>query len=410
MASRQHLTVTQLTNYLKNLLAGDPVLQEVWVRGEISNFRRPSSGHMYFTLKDDGAALRCVMFRGANRSLAFRPEDGMQVLAAGYIGLYERDGVYQLYVEHMEPGGVGALYAAFEQLKGRLEAEGLFAQELKKPLPSLPRRVGIVTSPTGAALQDIIKVARRRFPRIDLVLCPVAVQGEGAAQEIARGITLLDRHGHVDVIIVGRGGGSLEDLWAFNEEVVARAIHAARTPVVSAVGHETDFTIADFVADVRAPTPTGAAMLVVPDEGELRRVLANSVTRLHQALRNRWLNERRRLERLLAGPVFQRPTHRILVARQEVDDLARQSRQGIATLLERRQAQLESLAGRLEALSPLAVLARGYSVTQRADDGRIIRRYDEVAVGDAVTVTLADGSLTCAVTDRREAAGKEGQP
>lgn len=410
MAPRQHLTVTQLTNYLKNLLAGDPVLQEVWVRGEISNFRRPSSGHMYFTLKDDGAALRCVMFRGANRSLAFQPEDGMEVLAAGYIGLYERDGVYQLYVEHMEPAGVGALYAAFEQLKRRLEAEGLFAQELKKPLPSLPRRVGIVTSPTGAAVQDIIKVARRRFPRIDLVLCPVAVQGEGAAQEVARGITLLDRHGDVDVIIVGRGGGSLEDLWAFNEEVVARAIHAARTPVVSAVGHETDFTIADFVADVRAPTPTAAAMLVVPDEGELGRVLANSVTRLQQALRNRWLNERRRLERLMAGPVFQRPTHLILTAWQEVDDLARQSLQGINTLLERRRARFQSLVGRLEALSPLAVLARGYSVTQREEDGKIIRRYDQVAVGDAVTVTLAHGSLTCTVTGRREAGGKEGQP
>lgn len=410
MAPRQYLTVSQLTNYLKNLLTGDPVLQEVWLRGEISNFRRPSSGHMYFTLKDDGAALRCVMFRNANRSLAFQPEDGMQVLAAGYIGVYERDGVYQLYVEHMEPDGVGALYAAFEQLKRRLEAEGLFAPELKKPLPPLPRRVGIVTSATGAALQDIIKVARRRFPRIELVLCPVPVQGEGAAQEIARGITLLDRHGQVDVIIAGRGGGSLEDLWAFNEEVVARAIHGAQRPVVSAVGHETDFTIADFVADVRAPTPTAAALMVVPDEGELRRALGHGVTRLQQALRNRWLNERRRLERLLAGPAFQRPTHRILVARQEVDDLARQSRQAIAALLERRRARLQTLVGRLEAMSPLAVLARGYSVTQRAADGKIIRRYDEVAVGDAVTVTLARGTLTCAVTDRREAPGKDGQP
>lgn len=402
MAERRLLTVSQLTNYIKGLLTGDPVLQEVWVRGEVSNISRPASGHMYFTLKDDGAGLRCVMFRAANRGLRFKPENGLQVTAAGYVSVYNRDGQYQLYVEHLAPDGVGALHAAFEQLKARLAAEGLFDTARKRPLPTLPRRVGIVTSATGAALQDIIRVARRRFPRVDLVLYPSAVQGEAAPAQIIQGIELLGRQGDVDVIIVGRGGGSIEDLWAFNDEGVARAIYAAPVPVIAAVGHETDFTIADFAADVRAPTPSGAALLAVPDEKELRQTVDNLERRLGQGLQTRWLQGRRLFERVLASGPLQRPTHALAESRQLVDDLQRQAERAVNLLLERQQVRLHSAADKLAALSPLHVLGRGYSLTRRAADGTVIRQYDQVAVGDKVIVTLHHGTLACQVQAREE--------
>lgn len=397
MAPQRHLTVSQITHYVKNLLTADPLLQEVWVRGEISNFARPASGHMYFTLKDEQASLRAVMFRGANRRLTFQPENGLEVLAAGHISLYERGGVYQLYVSHLEPDGIGSLHAAFERLKARLEQEGLFDPQLKQPLPKFPQRVGVVTSATGAALQDIINIARRRFPSIQLVVAPAAVQGPGAAGEIARALDLLNSYGEVDVIIVGRGGGSLEDLWAFNEEETARAIHRSQIPVVSAVGHETDFTIADFTADLRAPTPSGAAELVVPNLAELQGQLEALSLRLAQSLRSRLQAGRHRLDALLSSPQLRQPLDRIATARQLTDGLEQQSRTAVLMNFERQRHRLQAAAGRLSALSPLAVLARGYSVTRRAADGKMVRRAADVNVGEEVLVALQQGELTCRV-------------
>ncbi|MEX2356535.1 MAG: exodeoxyribonuclease VII large subunit [Thermaerobacterales bacterium] len=391
------LTISELTRYLKSLLDRDPVLQETWVRGELSNFRHHSSGHMYFTLKDSQSALSCVMFRGANRRLKFTPESGMQVIAGGHVSIYERNGAYQLYTGHLEPDGLGALQVGFEQLKVRLRAAGLFDESRKRPLPMLPRRVGIVTSPTGAALRDIIKVIRRRFPKVELVVYPAIVQGEEAPAQIVKGLDMLNLHGSVDVIIIGRGGGSLEDLWAFNDEGVAHAVYRSAAPVVSAVGHETDITISDFVADVRAPTPSAAAALVVPDERALRSELRQWSHRLAQGLRARLGDERHRLARTLTHRFINSPIDRIMQNRQQIDDLSRRGAATVERCLERRRGRLESGVGRLQALSPLAILARGYSVARLLPEGRAIDQAGDVSPGDNLELLVRRGRIHCVV-------------
>jgi exodeoxyribonuclease VII large subunit len=393
---RPVLSVREVTLYVKRLLERDQLLQAVWVRGEISNFKWHTSGHIYFTLKDESAQIKCVMFRSAAQRLRFRPDNGMQVLVHGNVTVFERDGAYQLYAVEMDPAGLGALHLEFEQLKRRLAAEGLFDEEHKRPLPALPRRVGIVTAPTGAAIRDMITVARRRFPSVHLVIAPALVQGSEAPASLIRGLKLLARVDGVDVIIIGRGGGSLEDLWAFNDEGLARAIRNCPVPVVSAVGHETDYTIADFAADLRAPTPSAAAELVVPSRSELAGQVDALRIRLAAATRRIVERKRIRLRGLAERPVLQRPQGRLLQDRQRLDDLIRRLGFVGGKMLESHRRELGALAGRLDALSPLAVLARGYAIA-RAESGAIIKDAHQVAVGDAIQVMVHKGQLHCRV-------------
>jgi len=402
---RQLLTVLELTRYVKRMLDDDRLLQSVWVQGEISNFKWHHSGHIYFTLKDEYSQVKAVMFRSYANRLRFRPENGMQVIVQGNVTVYERDGVYQLYAAAMEPAGLGALHLEFEQLKRRLAAEGLFDEALKRPLPRLPRVVGLVTAPTGAAIRDMITVSRRRFPGVRLILAPALVQGPGAAESLVRGLRLLSRVPEVDVIIIGRGGGSLEDLWAFNDEGLARAIRACPVPVVSAVGHETDFTIADFAADLRAPTPSAAAELVVPSRSELQGVVDGLRIRLATAARRAVERKRVRLRSLAERPVLQRPQGRLLQDRQRLDDLARRLEYVGGSLLAARRRELGALAGRLEALSPLAVLARGYAIA-RTMEGQVVKEAAQVQPGDRINLLLHKGSLRCQVEEIGEDVGE----
>ncbi|PZN13483.1 MAG: exodeoxyribonuclease VII large subunit [Bacillota bacterium] len=399
-------SVGELTARVRLLLEADPELQHVWVRGEISNYKHHSSGHIYFTLKDERAALRCVMFRSAARGLRFEPGDGMTVIAGGRIGVYEAGGQYQLYVEFLEPDGIGALYLAFEQLKERLRREGLFDPARKRPLPRLPRRVGVVTSADGAALRDIIRVASRRNPRVHLVVAPVPVQGEEAAPAIAAAIRRFGRFGGVDVLIVGRGGGSWEDLWPFNEEVVVRAVAESPIPVVSAVGHETDFTLCDLAADVRAPTPSAAAEMVIPDWYELRDRLADLRQRLERAIYLRVRMARDRVERLAASRGMFYLRDRVLQHRQRLDMLLHDLVTVARRRVEDRRQQLRALTGQLEALSPLAVLARGYSIARDAR-GHVVKDARDVAPGEPVEVWLHRGRLLCRVEETLPGGGPD---
>jgi len=418
-AARRVRTVSELTAELRSLI--ERTFFEIWVEGEISNCRLWNTGHYYFTLKDSTAQLKAVLFRTAAQRLRFKPQDGMHVIARGRLSLYEPKGEYQLVCEHLEPHGLGALQMAFEQLKARLQAEGLFDVARKRPLPALPRRIGIVTSLDGAAIRDIIKVLRRRYPNAHLVIRPARVQGEGAAADIARGLRAIGRVKGVDVVIVGRGGGSIEDLWAFNEEVVARAIAASPVPVISAVGHEVDVTIADFVADVRAPTPSAAAELVVSRKDEFCGRIDRLSQRLLSAAR-RGLQRRaalvlpHRLQAVARGMLARRERafhqlHRRLEAQDQRRRLAlvrtrltgADGRLAAAAARHRHRAdgRLRALAGRLENLSPLGVLARGYAVCWSADRTRIIRDAASVVVGDEVHVTLHHGELACDVKATR---------
>ena len=386
------LTVTQLNDYVTGLLSRDPMLRNVSLSGEISNFRVTASGHAYFALKDEGALVRCVMFRSQLAGLRFRPADGAHVVASGYVSLYGRDGQYQFYTQAMEPVGVGELYQRFEKIKQALLEEGYFDQQHKKPLPLLPRRVGVVTSPTGAVIRDIRQVTRRRYPNMDLLLCPAKVQGEGAAEEIARGIAILDSVEDVDVIIVGRGGGSIEDLWAFNEPLVASAIFACRTPVISAVGHETDFTIADFVADLRAPTPSAAAELAVPRKEECMERLAALLVRAGGALETRLREERSRLALLRSSPAFAHPQRQMEQERQRLDLLNERIEQAECLRLEREKHGLDKLAARLDGASPLSALRRGYVLAQ-GEDGSVRTRAAQLAPDETVRLRFADGEV-----------------
>lgn len=393
-------SVSEVNRYLKDLLSAEPILRGIAVRGEISNFKRYPSGHCYFTLKDATSALKCVMFRSYAQYMRFQPQNGMQVVAAGSISVYERDGVYQLYAESLLPEGTGDLALAFEQLKEKLTAEGLFAPERKQPLPRFPKKIGVVTSPAGAVLRDIYRVSKRRWPQVQLILYPVQVQGEGAAAQIARGIDFFAEEYAVDVIIAGRGGGSMEDLWAFNEEPVVRAIAACPVPLISAVGHETDFTLADFAADVRAATPSQAAELAVPDRSEVRRQVEALTGQLTRQMRREIDLRRQRLDHVLQSRVLREPQSMLAERRQRLDFLlaglqntARQAMQG-------KQNHLELLLNRLAAINPAAVMGRGYGIVTRQD--RLVSSIRDVEIDDELQLTLADGSLKVRTLAKRE--------
>jgi len=436
------LTVTELTRHIKSLL--EDSIGFVWVVGEVSNLRRPASGHLYFTLKDEESQIAVVMFKNRNVHLRFQLEDGMAVIAGGLVSVYERRGNYQIIAEELEPRGVGALQLAFEQLKEKLQKEGLFDPEHKKPLPMLPQRIGIVTSPTGAAIRDILNVIQRRFSNVHVLIYPVLVQGEQAAGQIAQGIADVDRLADVDVIIVSRGGGSLEDLWAFNEEIVARAIYECNTPIISAVGHEIDFTIADFVSDVRAPTPSAAAELVVQERETLAETIDIFQKQLDGYVRQHLVSLRHRVELCVESYAFQRPTEPLRQLLQRLDELTIRQEQaaraivqqirarvervaGAVALLSPRgqvgggweslqdafarlrtscthridmlQSALETAVGKLDSLSPLAVLARGYSLAWRLPEEALLRDARALSEGDAVRLQLHKGSALLSVDE-----------
>ena len=386
-------TVTQLTRHVKDSIErGYP---NVWVEGEISNFKAYGSGHIYFTLKDDGAQLSSVIWRTSAERLKFIPDDGAKVLAHGRLSVYEPRGTYQFIADRLEPLGIGDLAAAFEQLKKRLAAEGLFAPERKRPIPKYPRRIGIVTSPSGAALQDMLKVIFGRWPA-ELIVAGVQVQGERAAGEIAGAIHALNRlrgDDRPDVLIVGRGGGSIEDLWAFNEEVVARAIVSSAIPVISAVGHEVDFTIADFAADVRAATPSHAGEMVVPRFSETLAVLENLHAALPVALESRMEIARRRLEAIEQSYALRHPEERVAMLRQRIDDLSQRLIQQPGRIVERLKQRVGGFAGKLDSLSPLRVLERGYSVTRRVKDDALVDSISKVSPGERLRTRVDDGEI-----------------
>ncbi|WP_256757175.1 exodeoxyribonuclease VII large subunit [Cohnella sp. WQ 127256] len=442
MEPARALSIRDINRLIKMKLEGDSGLQDIWLRGEISNFTFHSSGHMYFTLKDEGARLKCIMFASYNQRLPFSPKDGMKVLARGGISVYERDGQYQFYATAMQPDGIGSLYLAFEQLKRKLDAEGLFHAGVKRPLPQYPRTVGIITSPTGAAVRDIMITLERRNPGVHVLLYPVVVQGKNAAPAIVKAIQAMNELAEADVLIVGRGGGSLEELWAFNEEAVARAIRASSIPVISAVGHETDFTIADFAADLRAPTPTAAAELAVMHVGELKQGLvhleqkmAKSLSGLLNKAKERWQHAARspyfiqprrsllvqaeRLDRLrdtlhyrmraqsaiskeklsrLNGRLYAvNPSQQIAFARKRIKSATHGLELSMNGILRQRHNQFGSLVRHLDALSPLKVMARGYSLVYDEKEQTLVRSIKEVQPGDLIHVRLGDGKLDCQI-------------
>lgn len=389
------LSVTDLSRYLRALMESDEILRDVWVSGEISNLSRPASGHVYFTLKDQNAALRCVIWRTNAARLMVNLRDGQAVEAHGAISVYERDGQYQLYIDTLRLAGEGWLYQEFLRLKARLEAEGLFDVERKRFVPAFPRKIGIVTSATGAALQDILNTLTHRFPLAEVILSPAAVQGADAPPALVRALRRLEA-AHPDVILLARGGGSLEDLWAFNDESVVRAIADCSIPIITGIGHETDFTLADFAADLRAPTPTGAAVLATPDAAELRASLGSQLLHLDSAMsailtvnRRDVVDMQQRLTRLS-------PQRRVQEDRQQLDEYLERARRGLTASLHLRRAQLDGQKSRLQALSPLAVLQRGYAVV-RTSDGMILHSVEQTKPGDEITATISDGELAATV-------------
>jgi exodeoxyribonuclease VII large subunit len=395
----QSWSVSELTRYLRELLESDANLQEVWVQGEISNFSRPASGHLYFTLKDSGAALRCVMWRSQALRLVFTPRDGDAVAVHGSLGIYEAGGQYQLYADLIRPAGEGLLYQEFLRLKARLEAEGLFDPERKREIPQWPQRIGLVTSSTGAALRDILNTLRRRYPLVEVVLAPTAVQGDEAPPGIVRSLQALNELVHPDVILLARGGGSIEDLWAFNDERVARAIAASAAPVISGVGHETDFTIADFVADLRAPTPTAAAELATPDQAELRQSLDELHQRLGRAAQAALASARWALSDLYNRLRLRSPVARLQNERQRLAELARRLAAAQRHNLKLRSEHLTGLHRRLEGLNPRAVLRRGYAIVTQPD-GQVVQRIAQAPPGSALQVQVGDGAFPVQVTKK----------
>lgn len=397
MRSNQVITVSQLNYYIKTLLDGDEALNSVYLVGEISNFTNHyKSGHLYFSLKDEKCVVKCVMFASYAGRVRFRPQDGMRVLARGRVSLYEASGQYQLYIEDLQPDGVGALSLAYEQLKRKLEREGLFDVARKKSLPLYPARVGVITSPTGAAVHDIQTVLARRYPLAQVVFCPVLVQGEDAAPQIVEAIRRFNAAKAADVLIVGRGGGSLEELWAFNEETVARAVAASRIPVISAVGHETDFTICDFAADLRAPTPSAAAELAVPDQGELMALLRGQELKMRHGMAALLQIHRQRLDRLMSSRSLRSPYEQIERRRLHVDALSGRLERAMSKRVSAEQRRFASLSGKLESLSPLHILSRGYSIAQN-DEGNPVKSINDVQAGQNLTVRVSDGIIDCAV-------------
>lgn len=385
-------TVSQINGYVKKILDHNIILNNVWIKGEISNFKHHYSGHLYITLKDEGGVLKAVMFRSSAQTLNFEPGDGMKVLARGRISVYEAGGSYQLYIEEMIPDGVGELYIAYEQLKKQLAEEGLFDEVHKKPIPQFPKRVGVVTASTGAAVRDIINVITRRYPMAEIVIYPAQVQGTGAAQSVVRAIEYFNATKEVDTLIVGRGGGSIEDLWAFNEEITARAIFASEIPIISAVGHETDFTIADFVADLRAPTPSAAAEIAVPSMIELRNRINIDQNRISQNVVGRIESSRLLLKRFK----MKTPKDRIDDYNLKLDSLLKSMENSLKMKTMTLKRQFAEQTAKLDALSPLQTLSRGYSIPT-TEDGTVIRSAEEMKKGMEFTLRLKDGSRECIV-------------
>lgn len=392
------LTVTQVNTYIKALLDEIPQIKNIYISGEISNFKHYyNSGHMYFTLKDSKSQLKCVMFSGDNYKLKFTPEDGMKVICFGQVGVYERDGVYQLYVRDMHCDGAGDLTIAFEQLRAKLEDEGLFSEENKKPIPKYPKKVGVATSKMGAAVEDIKNVISRRYPLCDIIIVPTAVQGDAAAEDIVKSIMYLDKMGDIDTIIVGRGGGSIEDLWAFNTEIVARAVYNCSTPVISAVGHETDFTICDFVADLRAPTPSAAAELAVPDINSLRLNVNNLAVSLEKAMDYKLETAENRLNNIKNNSILANKSKLLDSILLRIDDYKKSIVKSYKHKLEICEKQIGSYAASLSALSPLNIISRGYLIASN-DDG-VIKSVNDTNINDNIVLTLADGKISAAVTE-----------
>ena len=383
------LTVTELNAYLKGLLESDRMLQSVTVKGEISNFIYHRSGHLYFTLKDSEAQIKAVMFKFSAVKLRFMPENGMKVIVHGSVNLYAKDGSVQLYANQLQPDGVGALYLAYEQLKERLSAEGLFDPIHKKPIPRIPTSIGVITSPTGAAIRDILNVLGRRFPYASVYLCPALVQGEGAEADLIAGVDYFDRSGLVDVVIIGRGGGSLEDLWAFNSESLARRIHSSRVPIISAVGHETDFTICDFVSDLRAPTPSAAAELAVPDEKELYMRIASLCDKSYSALTRTLDFAKARLDRIKSNKILIEPSKIFEYQRKYTAETQTALEKAIKRILEEKKKALLSASVKADALSPLSTLKRGYSVATIG--GKVVKSKDQIKPGDRIILKIYDG-------------------
>lgn len=397
MASERIFTVTEINNYIKYLMQNDILLSHLFVKGEISNYKLHTSGHAYFTLKDSDSRIKCVMFKGNASKLKFVPEYGSAVILRGYFSIYERDGQYQLYVEDMIPEGTGSLYKAYEQLKKKLSELGYFDESRKKKLPFMPKAVGIVTSPTGAAVRDIISIIKRRCPCVDILLYPVQVQGAGAENEIAEGIRYFNSKGNVDVMIVGRGGGSIEELWAFNEEIVAKAIYESNIPVISAVGHETDFTIADFAADLRAATPSAAAELAVPDKQSLLGKVNQYQYVLSSAMTN-YINDKRvKIERISRDNVFRQLERKILNLNQTLDALNKYLDYNMMNIMKSSRNALDKAVGKLTILDPESALGRGYGMVLRKEDGKLLTSINELKISEELEIRLKDGKATVEV-------------
>lgn len=402
--NRPVYTVGQINTYIKQLIDGDRFLSGVWIRGEISNFTNHyKTGHFYFTLKDEEGVIAAVMFKSAAAKIKFLPENGMKVIVRGRVSAFVRSGQYQIYVEAMEPDGIGSLYIAFEQLKKKLEAEGLFSPARKRPIPKIPTRIGIITSPTGAAVRDMINITGRRFPFARLTLYPSLVQGPGAAAQLIDGVNYFNNTNSVDVIIIGRGGGSIEDLWAFNDESLARTVAGSRIPVISAVGHETDFTICDFAADVRAPTPSAAAELAVPDTAELKRKIYNIIGRMELSFTKSISNDREKLSRLAKSRALTSPQNFIDDKRMAIVGISSELESLIRLELTEKRAGFASLTASLEALNPMSVISRGYSAVF-GESGELIKSVKQIKIGDKFSFRTVDGNVVgkaCEISENK---------
>ena len=389
------ISVTELNRYMKEKVAGDEFLNHVYVRGEISNFKNHYTGHMYFTLKDENSLIKCIIFKSYAEKLKFMPKDGMKVLLLGTVSVFERDGVYQIYGKAMQEDGIGSLYTAYEELKAKLEKEGLFDPSHKKPIPKMPLRIGVLTSNTGAVIRDIINVSTRRNPDVQIRLLPVPVQGEGAAEKIVKAIQTMNEQKLADILILARGGGSLEDLWPFNEEIVARAIFASDLPIISAVGHETDFTIADLVADLRAPTPSAAAELAVPNKQDLILKLQNLENRSKIALKKKTEFMRMRYEKCMTRRVFKEPMQMIEEKYLWVDMRKKRIQNAVMQGFQRKKGSAMEKIAKLDALSPLKTLTRGYSITKLGN--KVITRASDLKKDDEITLTFLEGETKAKV-------------
>ena len=391
------ITVSDLNKYIKNKIADDEYLNNVLIKGEISNFKNHYTGHMYFTLKDKDSLIKCICFKSYAQKLTFMPKDGMKVMVLGTVSVFERDGIYQIYVKAMEEDGLGDLYTKYQELKEKLEIQGLFSEEHKMKIPIMPKVIGVLTSKTGSVIKDIINVSTRRNPNVYIRLLPVPVQGEGAAEKIAEGIEYMNKNKLADVLILARGGGSLEDLWPFNEEIVANSIYNSEIPIISAVGHETDFTIADFVADLRAPTPSAAAELAVSDIYEVQRKIDTYQDRLRNSLIKKVELMKMRYEKVMASVVFKEPLRKVNDNYQKIDTIIKNLDTLIKTKQEKEKTKYIELVSKLDALSPLKTLYRGYSITEK--NGKVVKSVKELEKGDKVLVRLSDGEKRATIEE-----------